>query len=131
MKNETLENILSDYVNKNYFKGRNHYILDEELVNFFKPLIDDEEDLEEAINIVINSKKFNHITLENGTGYLTTKEIGDLTELVAILPEKGDFWRNDYISVNGEKYSMTWLEFNNKYKGRGSNGQSICINNRR
>ena len=115
MKNETLENILSDYVSENCFEGKNHYILDEELVNFLKPLIDDEEDLEEAISIVINSNKFNHITLENGIGYLTTKEVGDLTELVAILLEKGDFWRNDYISVNGEKYSITWLEFNNKY----------------
>lgn len=131
MKNETLENILSDYVNKNYFKGRNHYISDEDLVNLFKPLIDNEDDLEEAINTVINSKKFNHITLENGTGYLTTKEVEDLAELVAILPEKGDFWINDYISVNGEEYSITWLEFNDKYKWRGSNGQSICINNRR
>ena len=114
MKNETLENILSDYVSENYFEGRNHYISDEDLVNFFEPLIDNEEDLEEVIDIIVNSKKFNHITLESGIGYLTTKEVEDLTELVAILPEKGDFWR-DYISVNGERNSMTWLEFNDKY----------------
>lgn len=115
MKNETLENILSDYVSENYFEGRNHYISDEDLVNLFKPLIDNEDDLEEAISIVVNSEKFNHITLENGMGYLTTKEVEDLAELVAILPEKGDFWQNDYISVEGEKYSMIWLEFKDKY----------------
>lgn len=109
MNRQNLENILVKLVSEKFF---NDYgaIKDDELVQFIEPLIDNDEDLDEALELISNSSCFNHITLENGEGWLFTHNKEDIKDLIVLLPDRGDFW-HDYITVEGEKYSMALADF--------------------
>lgn len=108
MTKETMQNIVDSIVLGEleiYF-----YITSKEVVNMFEPYCENSEDLDEVLEFIFNSKKYNYILLQNGDGYIFSKtyesSIRELFETVPI--NLNDQVWNVYVYKGNE--SMTLKE---------------------
>lgn len=95
MKKITIQNLLEDLVLKEL--KDNYYITGDDIVNIFEKYCDNSEDLDEILDIVANSKKYNHIICTDDSYYFgkKRKQIKNFIKF-ANISDKDDCW-TDFI----------------------------------
>lgn len=101
MENRLLNNLVDNMVLQE-LKGYVS-IKAKDIVKMFEKLCDSSEDLEEILDIVTNSKRYNYITLQNGCSYIfgaTKEDVEDFIYCVCVLDE-----------LEISAYDPVWNEF--------------------
>lgn len=77
---QTLENLVDNQV-LNYLKEY-YYASIDGIIDLFEPLCDYSEDLDEIINIIKGSKRYNYILLENCDSYIVGRDKQSMREFL-------------------------------------------------
>lgn len=68
MNRQTLENILYEMI-KFRFLNDDAYVSEEDVLNYFEIYCDNSEDLDEILNILINTKYLNYVSIKDSVSY--------------------------------------------------------------
>lgn len=88
-----------------------HIYLDMEDIDFKLKKYDlKEEELELIMQIIANSKLYNHITLQNGQSYIFGKTQNEIKCFISLIniSENDNTW-NEYVSCNGYSYQLNYF----------------------
>lgn len=110
MTKRTIENIIQNRVLEHlqdYF-----YMTTNDVAELFEPFCETSDDLEEVLEIALNSKLYNYITKKNGEGFIFSNKKKDKDHILGLFcqvrfDDNDPIW-NDYVSYNG--VSMTLRE---------------------
>ena len=105
MTKQTIQNILDEIILKKL--EDDYYLKSSEIVDEFEQYCDNEEDLDEITDLIFNSKKYNYILLQNGEGFILSKDKGSFEcffELEDIL-DRDEVW-NEYFYYNNSSEKL-------------------------
>lgn len=108
MKKETIQNIVDNIILKRLEEY--YFISSAEVVEILEFYAENSEDLDELLELVFNSKRYNYILLQNGDGYIfSSTNIKCIRAFFEDVPinDNDQCW-NCYVYKNN--YSMTLLE---------------------
>jgi len=110
MDNRTIQNLLDYYILEQL---KEFICLDSrEIEIYVEKFADNSEDLEEMIDMVMNSKRYNHITTQCGDTYLFGTSYKQVKEFIdwsdGYIRDDDTCWL-EYITCNGESYQLNYF----------------------
>lgn len=108
MTNRTIENLVDEKVLEKIKKEK--WFTMQDVIEEFEPLCENSDDLDEIMDIVGNSDRYNYVNSQDGTGYI----FGTTEKDIEIFINSGKFddddpaW-NEYVTCGNSSYKLSYF----------------------